>query len=558
MLDGEYAGKPIIDFFELSEADAKEANPDAYQRVLTLVKPLRDQNKRKSIKELWWRFAWERPVIRKAVRELERYFVTLSTAKHGIFASVPANLVWDGALFAIATDRWEIAGCLSSGIHRTWALSAGGTLEDRPTWTNSTCFEPFPFPVFNDQQAARIRDLAEQLDAHRKRQQAAHPGLTLTGMYNVLDALRSGTALSTKERSIHEQGLVSVLRQLHDDLDAAVLDAYGWSDLLPLLRVAHGNDALLPSPSGRRAGDEGASGEEPPSPQPLSRGERGFDTGGIKRPLPEESLHFARELRKTMTDPERMLWSLLRDRGLQGHKFRRQHPWPPYTLDFYCHELRLAVELDGRQHLDSPRDARRDAVLRDAGIETVRYWNHDVLQRTEQVLEDLWQRMLARTPSPPAPLPLGEGSKALSRDDAKRAFDEAILERLVALNAERAAEEARGHVRWLRPDFQNPQAGDTAPQQVQLDAGSDTDGDDMPAAVAPAGKPAPWPKDTVDQVRAVADLLAANPAPLSLDEIGNRFSARGPWTKRLPQLLDMLVALGRADLRHDGSYGAGR
>jgi very-short-patch-repair endonuclease len=292
-------------------------------------------------------------------------------------------------------------------------------------------------------------------------------------------------------------------------------------------------------------------------------------------------LHFARELRKTMTDPERIMWALLRDRGLQGQKFRRQHPWLPYTLDFYCHELKLAVEIDGSQHADSPTDAGRDAALREAGIETVRYWNHDVVHRTEQVLEDLWGRMLERAPSPPAPLPGGEGSAvpslaaplpagagggaAMSRDDAKRAFDDAILERLVALNAERAAEEARGHIRWLRPEFQNPQAT-AAPQQTELDA---TTEDDIPSPLAGEGgaqrrergtpdKPIPWPKDTVEQVRAVADLLAASPAPLSLHEIEARFTSRGAWKKRLPQLVEMLVALGRAEVREGGVVGVGR
>jgi hypothetical protein len=200
--------------------------------------------------------------------------------------------------------------------------------------------------------------------------------------------------LSAKERVIHEQGLVSVLRQIHDDLDAAVLDAYGWSDLLPLLRIAHGNDA-------------------------------------------------------------------------------------------------------------------------------------------------------------PA-----EGQ---SRDEAKRAFHEAILERLVLLNAERAAEEARGLVRWLRPEFQNPGA-QPRPEQVEIDTGDGTDatgeeGTDADSSGQGAGKARHWPKDAVEQVRAVAEVLSASPHPLSLDAIAARFSGRGPWKKRLPQLLDMLVALGRA--RRDGdAYGA--
>lgn len=95
-------------------------------------------------------------------------------------------------------------------------------------YVHTTCFETFPFPSVVASHHVRIRELAEQLDAHRKRQQELHPGLTMTGMYNVLEKLRAGEALTAKEKTIHEQGLVSVLKQIHDDLDAAVADAYGW------------------------------------------------------------------------------------------------------------------------------------------------------------------------------------------------------------------------------------------------------------------------------------------------------------------------------------------
>ena len=78
---------------------------------------------------------------------------------------------------------------------------------------------------------ARITHLAENIDAHRKRVLAAGNGLTLTGLYNVLDALREGRLLTAKEKAIHEAGLVAVLQSLHDELDAAVLAAYGWADL---------------------------------------------------------------------------------------------------------------------------------------------------------------------------------------------------------------------------------------------------------------------------------------------------------------------------------------
>ena len=425
-ISGSLRGIYVIDFFGLEAQQVRSRFPAAFQYLLERAKPERDLNRNALFREKWWVIGHPRQQFRIAVQGLEGYIATLETSKHRFFSFLPIELTPDSALVTIADERPATLGALSSQVHVVWALATGGTLESRPRYNKTLCFDPFPFPdwqssdrhggalsgvtatapdgfvnhvdVIGEYPSKRVGDLAEQLDAHRKRQQAAHPDLTLTGMYNVLDQLRSGAVLSAKERTIHERGLVSVLRQLHDELDAVVLDAYGWSDLLPLLRVAHGNDA------------------------------------------PAE----------------------------------------------------------------------------------------------------------------------GQG-----RDEAKRAFDEAILGRLVALNAERAAEEARGLVRWLRPEFQNPAtAPATAPQQAGLAV--DVDDDDESAVAGRAAtaalalKPQPWPKDAVEQVRAVADLLAASPVPLSQDDIAARFTARGPWKKRLPQLLQMLVALGRAHEQDDGRYVSGR
>ena len=306
------------------------------------------------------------------------------TAKHRIFIFLDTGILPDQGLVSIALPSAEYLGVLSSKVHGIWALNAGGRLGvgNDPRYNNSRCFETFPFADPGPEQAATIRELAEQLDAHRKRQQSEHPGLSLTGMYNVLDKLRSGEPLGAKDKTIHEQGLVSVLRQLHDELDAAVLTAYGWGDLIPTLRIAHG--------------------------------------------------------------------------------------------------------------LDAPAEGQ-------------------------------------------------------SREDAKQAFDEAVLERLVALNAERAAEEARGLIRYLRPDFQNPEA-QQASTQTEIDSG-----DDAEDIIAPiAAKAQAWPKDPLEQVRAVAELLRQAPAPLSLDAIAAQFKGRGPWKKRLPALLDMLIAVGQAQHQADG------
>ncbi|MBL0029134.1 MAG: hypothetical protein IPO95_08705 [Rhodanobacteraceae bacterium] len=110
------------------------------------------------------------------------------------------------------------------------------------------------------------------------------------------------------------------------------------------------------------------------------------------------------------------------------------------------------------------------------------------------------------------------------------------------MNAERAAEEARGLVRWLRPECRRH----GTPRNRRDTGADDGDGTETAtAAVTAPAKPAPWPKDTIEQVRAVAELMAAA-TPLSLDDIAARFSGRGAWKKRLPPLLAMLVALGRA------------
>jgi len=123
---------------------------------------------------------------------------------------------------------------------------------------------------------------------------------------------------------------------------------------------------------------------------------------------------------------------------------------------------------------------------------------------------------------------------------------EALLERLVALNAKRAAEEAAGTVRWLRPAFQ---ARASAPQgaQVGLDVAVEAD-DEAPAAPAAPAAPVtrrPWPTGLPGQIKAAAELLAASPTPLALADLEARFTARGRWRERLPVILDTLAALGR-------------
>jgi hypothetical protein len=90
------------------------------------------------------------------------------------------------------------------------------------------CFDPFPFPDCTQDERDTIAAIAEELDSLRRERLRLHPDLTLTALYNVLAKIWSDEALTAAERSVHDRGLVGVLRRLHDDLDREVLAAYGW------------------------------------------------------------------------------------------------------------------------------------------------------------------------------------------------------------------------------------------------------------------------------------------------------------------------------------------
>lgn len=223
-------------------------------------------------------------------------------------------------------------------------------------YNHSDCFGKFPFPAdVPEPLKDRIRSEAEALDALRKRVLAAHEDLTLTKLYNVLEALREGRALTEPERDMHDRGLVTLIRQHHDAIDALVAEAYGW----------------------------------------------------------------------------------------------------PVDLS-----------------------------------------------------------------------------------------DEDILTRLVALNKERAAEEARGLIRYLRPEFQDP--GYSAPVNQTLDFGE--------AAVVLPDNVIAWPKTLPEQVSAVQSILTAAPSPLAAQDIARSFKGKRAATVR--PVLDALTGIGMARRLKDGRYAA--
>ncbi|HSR64828.1 MAG TPA: endonuclease domain-containing protein [Xanthomonadaceae bacterium] len=119
-------------------------------------------------------------------------------------------------------------------------------------------------------------------------------------------------------------------------------------------------------------------------------------------------LELARRLRRTMTDAEQALWKRLRFQQA-GHRFRRQHPIGPFVVDFACIARRLIVEVDGGQHLGSLTDERRDAFLRTEGYRVLRFWNTDVLQNIDGVLQVILDWLSLTSPHPDLPPQAGEG-----------------------------------------------------------------------------------------------------------------------------------------------------
>jgi very-short-patch-repair endonuclease len=134
------------------------------------------------------------------------------------------------------------------------------------------------------------------------------------------------------------------------------------------------------------------------SPPLPGRGERiqvsGFGNSSRKKSLLPKSATTARarNLRKNAPECERILWRELRNRKFANYKFRRQHPVDPYTLDFYCPALKLAIELDGSGHsyrLREQRDRVREEFLIKRGITVLRFWNHQVREELERCRSDL-------------------------------------------------------------------------------------------------------------------------------------------------------------------------
>lgn len=181
----------VIDTNGWTEDALRKSAPHVFDHLHTTVRPDRETNRDPKLRKFWWLFRRSNEQVRSAITGLSRYIVTVETTKHRVFQFLDAAIKPEHVLIVFGLDDAFHLGVLTSRIHVVYALAAGGTLEDRPRYNKTRCFDPFPFPDCTEKQKDRIRAIAEELDALRKRTQAQHR-LGLTDIYNVIEKIRAG------------------------------------------------------------------------------------------------------------------------------------------------------------------------------------------------------------------------------------------------------------------------------------------------------------------------------------------------------------------------------
>lgn len=250
-------GRYVLDFHGLSAEEVRERFPDAYQHLRAHSKPVRDQDKMRYRRENWWRFGQPSTEMRDALNGLDRFIGTTETAAHRIFSFIPGSVAPDQKIRVVASGSALLLAILSSRIHVHFSISNGGWqgAGNDPVYQHTNTFDPFPFPDLKGMDSGlpeRLTSLGEKVDSFRKKRIAAHPHLTMTALYNTLERVREVSAgvvvepLTDEERDIYDAGHIGILGDLHDEIDRAVLDAYGWPDLAPALVGRPGT--TIPSP----------------------------------------------------------------------------------------------------------------------------------------------------------------------------------------------------------------------------------------------------------------------------------------------------------------------
>jgi hypothetical protein len=210
------ASRWVVDFGNASLAEAEQYELPM-ERVRGAVLPERLKNNQKDYRDYWWQFAKRRPAMRKAVSDLDQVLVIALVSKTVMPMRVKTGQVFSHALGVFATDSYPDQTVLSSSVHQLWAITYGSTLETRVRYTPSDVFETFLRPEPTEWMDRIGRTLDE---ARREIMLGRSFGLTM--LYNLVN-----------EPAITDRGDTDVarLRAIHVELDQAVVDAYGWSDI---------------------------------------------------------------------------------------------------------------------------------------------------------------------------------------------------------------------------------------------------------------------------------------------------------------------------------------
>lgn len=210
------ASRWVIDFNDWSEEKAKTYSLP-YAHILQYVKPERRVNNRKVYREKWWQYAEKRPALRKAIASMEEVLAIARISNTLMPVRIKTGVIFNEMIVVFASDSYDLQAVLSSSLHQYWAIKFGSTLGTETRYTSSSIFGTFPRPIPTERLECIGRDLETERQKIMLRRQ-----ISLTDLYNL----------------INDQGLaeaddadVARMREIHRELDEAVMDAYGWSDV---------------------------------------------------------------------------------------------------------------------------------------------------------------------------------------------------------------------------------------------------------------------------------------------------------------------------------------
>lgn len=241
-------GRWVINFFERTENEAKQY-PACYDILLNTVKEVRQKDKRKDYRELWWLHAEKRPGLYRAIKDFDRVLVQGTVTKTHGFSFVNSNMIFSSALTVFLYERNSIFTFLQCNFHESYAWKYSSTMKSDRSYNIKDAFETFPFPQnLNLQQEQQLETIGEAYHEHRK-QLMLGMQLGLTKTYNLFHS-NAITAAEMNEQDkqvaalikhlekvegtiLFEEAIQGILqlRELHVEMDKAVLEAYGWTDL---------------------------------------------------------------------------------------------------------------------------------------------------------------------------------------------------------------------------------------------------------------------------------------------------------------------------------------